>query len=199
MARGLLNCVYVVAAHHVHRGEGPPGGMARDELPLRSVADHQLAGHPLLETHELRKSDVPHQIVECVVVVADACRVRGLVVVSLQDVIDSARIHRELVYVDHGKVAGLLLRDAEDVALEACGVDAHHIGMTLPEADAQDEHIADPLHTLDVVLAPARIEHIYVEIDDAGHFIRGQRDLLVVDHRHAEVRIGGRHRGVVLD
>ena len=88
-----------------------------------------------------------------VVVVPDGSLVRSLVVVLLQDAVSGFRINRKLVYVHYGEIPGLLLGDAEDIAVKAGTLYPYEVAVALSEVASEDKCIAHPVHPLAEVLA----------------------------------------------
>lgn len=126
-----LQGVDVVSPQHVHRDGGPPGRMAGDELPLRHVPGDHPALLPLLDPDGLVQADVLHQDVQVVVVVPDVTGERCPVVVGFQDAVGRLRVDGVPVQIHAGEVAGLLLRDPEQVPLEAGRLDPDHVAVAL--------------------------------------------------------------------
>ena len=198
MATAPFDGVNVVPTEHIDCNGAAASRMARNQLPFGSGGYHELASDALLGTYHIVEADVSHQDVEVVVEVADRRGERCFVAVLLKDAISGASINGVLVDVDDSQAPSLLLRDAEDVAVEARRVYAYHIGVALKEIGAQDEVVTHLVHSVAEVDTAFRIEAVDVEVGDARDFVSRESNLLVANPRHFEVAVSGRDLGIVL-
>ena len=129
----------VLPAEDVDGDEGPAPAMAGNELPLRSVLHDDLPAPAIFIPDYVIEANVLHELVEGIVVVSDLASVRGGVIVPFQNPERSLRFDGELIDIDDGLAARLLLDDPEDIPVKAGRLDAYHVRISLPEVAAQDE------------------------------------------------------------
>lgn len=173
-------------------GDGSsPGGVTCYHLPFRNGVNHQLSIPLLLHPHRICESDVPHQLVQFVIIVTYRPLIRCLVVIHLQDSVGSLGVNGILVYVDNCHIPGFLLGYLEKIPVKAGSVYPYHIGMPLIEITRQDKHIPHPGHHLSVVRSFPCIESVYVKVSDPGDIIRRQGNLVVSSLWQLDIVVGG--------
>ena len=133
MPRAAPQLMHIVPSKYVYGDGGSSGRMGGDKLPFGHRYGFKLPIVPLFYSYRIHQSDVTHQLMEIVVIIANGRRVRSLVAVLLKYPVGCLRLDAIQVNIDNCKVAGLLLGDAKDVPFEAAGVNSNHVRVALEE------------------------------------------------------------------
>ena len=88
-----------------------------------------------------------------------------------------------------------MLKDAEDIAVEAGLVDAHHVRVSLAKIAGKNKHVSDALQVTEILRSPA--DSGEVEVVDMTHLVGRESYLLVTIGGQFNEVVGGRYPGVV--
>lgn len=128
-------------ANDVVCGKGSARGVTADEFPLGDILDVNMTIDLCLLFNEFIETYILEQFLEISVVVGDVGSERRLVVVLFKNPVGCIAINTHPFDVYLGIGPSLLLKDSEEVPIEASLVNANHIGESLTEIARENEHI----------------------------------------------------------
>lgn len=151
--------------------------MAADEFPFRDILHLDKAIYFGFSLNKVVESDILEQVFEIAVEAGYVGGEWGTVVVFLEDFIGGVSVEAHALDVHSGEGARLLLKDAEDIAVEAGLVDAHHIRVSLAKIAGKNKHVSDALQVTEILRSP--VDSGEVEMIDMTHLVGREGYLLV--------------------
>lgn len=150
--------------------------MATDEFPFRDILHLDKAIYFGFSLNKVVESDILEQVFEIAVEAGYVGGEWGTVVVFLEDFIGGVR-SRLMRSMSTRSRMPVLLEDAEDIAVEARLVDAHHVRVSLAKIAGKNKHVSDALQVTEILRSSA--DSGEVEMIDMTHLVGREGYLLV--------------------
>lgn len=157
-------------------GKGSARCVTADEFPLGDILDVNMTIDLCLLFDKFIETYVLEQFLEVSVVVGDMCGKRSVIVVLLKNLVCGVAVNAHPFDVYLGVSSCLLLKDGEEVPIEASLVNANHVRESLTEIARENEHIPYLLQMSEILRSA--LDGREVEVIDAAYIVWSESHLL---------------------